>query len=141
MYYLHLGYYKNGSSDSGEDKFTVNSINITLNQDDFVNEDYVTNANGEAIINDLPEGRYKITEVQAPEGYTLNPEPIVYDMVVGQENKITVENDPQVDLIVHHYIKDTTTSVAPDEYIKGDLGKEYSTSPKTDLEEYELGKK
>ena len=140
MYYLHLGYYKNGSSDSGEDKFTVNSINITLNQDDFVNEDYVTNANGEAIINDLPEGRYKITEVQAPEGYTLNPEPIVYDMVVGQENKITVENDPQVDLIVHHYIKDTTTSVAPDEYIKGDLGKEYSTSPKTDLEEYELVK-
>ena len=140
IYYLHFGYYKNSSSDSGEDKFTINSINIELNQDNFIDEDYVTNANGEAIINDLPEGRYKITEVQAPEGYTLNPEPIVYDMVVGQENKITVENDPQVDIIVHHYIKDTTTSVAPDEYIKGDLGKEYSTSPKTDLEEYELVK-
>ena len=139
MYYLHLGYYKNASSDSGEDKFTVNSINITLNQDDFVDEDITTNSSGEAVI-ELSDGRYQITEVEAPEGYTLNTEPIIYDFVSGQENSITVENDPQVDLIVHHYIKDTTTPVAPDEYIKGDLGKEYSTSPKTDLEEYELVK-
>ena len=140
MYYLHLGYYKNGSSDSGEDKFTVNSINITLNQDDFLNDtEITTNSSGEAVI-ELNDGRYQITEVQAPEGYTLNTEPIIYDFVSGQENSITVKNDPQVDLIVHHYIKDTTIPVAPDEYIKGDLGKEYSTSPKTDLEEYELVK-
>ena len=139
MYYLHLGYYKNGSNDSGEDKFTVNSINITLNQDDFVDEDITTNSSGEAVI-ELSDGRYQITEVEAPEGYTLNTEPIIYDFVSGQENSITVENDPQADLIVHHYIKDTTTPVVPDEYIKGDLGKEYSTSPKTDLEEYELVK-
>lgn len=44
------------------------------------------------------------------------------------------------DLIVHHYIKDTTTPVAPDETQRGNIGEEYTTSPKTDLEEYELVK-
>ena len=29
-YYLHLGYYKNSSISSGEDKFTVNSVEVTL---------------------------------------------------------------------------------------------------------------
>ena len=31
IYYLHLGYYKNASTSSGNDTFTVNSINISLN--------------------------------------------------------------------------------------------------------------
>ena len=139
MYYLHFGYYKDTSTDSGNDKFTINSINITLNQDDFVDTDITTNSSGEAII-ELSDGRYQITEVQAPEEYTLNSEPIIYDFVSGQENILTIENQPESNIIVHHYIKDTTTPVAPDEYIKDDLGKEYSTSPKTDLEEYELVK-
>ena len=140
IYYLHLGYYKNDSTDSGEDKFTINSINLTLNTDDFIDEDIITNSDGEAIIKLPRDWKYQITEVEAPEGYTLNLTPIIYDFVSGQENILTVENDPQVDIIVHHYIKNTTTSVAPDEIQKGDLGKEYTTSPKIDLIEYQLVK-
>ena len=137
MYYLHLGYYKNASTDSGDDKFTINSINITLNQDDFIDTEIVTNSSGQASI-ELQDGRYKIVEVEAPEGYTLNTEPVIHDFVAGGENEITFRNNPQTDLIVHHYIKGTTTPVADDEYIKGDIGKEYTTSPRTDLERYQL---
>ena len=141
QYYLHLGYRKNDSTDSGDDKFTVNSINLTLNQSDFLKDtEIVTNLDGEAVIQIDKDWRYEITEIEAPEGYTLNSTPIIYDFVTGQENIITVKNDPQVDIIVHHYIKDTTTSVAPDETQKGDLGKEYSTFPKTDLVTYQLVK-
>ena len=139
MYYLHFGYYKNSIRDGGDDKFTINSISLTLNQDDFVDTDITTNQLGKATI-ELIDGRYQITEVRAPHGYTLNSTPIIYDFVSGQENVVAVENDPQVDIIVHHYLKGTTTSVAPDETQKGDLGKEYTTSPKTDLVDYQLVK-
>ena len=139
MYYLHFGYYKNSIRDGGDDKFTINSISLTLNQDDFVDTDITTNQLGNATI-ELIDGRYQITEVRSPHGYTLNSTPIIYDFVLGQENVVAVENDPQVDIIVHHYIKGTTTSVAPDETQKGDLGKEYTTSPKTDLIDYQLVK-
>ena len=137
LYYLHFGYYKNESTDSGEDKFTINSINISLYQDDFVNAEIVTNSDGQASI-ELEDGRYEIVEVEAPEGYTLNTNKITHDFIAGGDNEITVKNNPQVDLIVHHYIKGTTTPVADDEYIKGDLGAEYSTSPRTDLDRYQL---
>lgn len=140
IYYLHLGYYKNSSTDKGDDKFVINSIDITLNTDDFVDEDIITNSSGEATIELSRDWKYQITEIEAPEGYTLNSTPIIYDFVSGQENIITVENDPQVDIIIHHYLKGTTTSVAPDETQKGDLGKEYITSPKTDLVDYQLVK-
>ncbi|MBO5476950.1 MAG: MucBP domain-containing protein, partial [Clostridia bacterium] len=140
LYYLHLGYYKNSSTDNGEDKFTINSINLTLNQDDFIDTDVITNSSGEAVIELKRDWKYQITEVEAPEGYTLDSTPIIYDFVAGQENVITVENDPQVDIIVHHYLKGTTTSVAPDETQKGDLGKEYTTQPKMDLVDYQLVK-
>lgn len=139
MYYLHFGYYKNGSTDSGEDKLTINSINLTLSQSGFVDEDITTDSTGTATIQ-LEDGLYQITEVEAPEGYTLNPKQITHTMVAGQENKISVTNEPQVDLIVHHYLKDTTTSVAPDETFKGDLGANYTTVPKVDLERYQLVK-
>lgn len=48
-------------------------------------------------------------------------------------------------ILVHHYLKDsngvyTTTSVADDEYYTGKIGDLYTTSPKTDLLDYELEK-
>ena len=46
---------------------------------------------------------------------------------------------------VHHYIKDkngnyTTDQVADDEYISGKVGSNYETSPKTDIDSYDLEK-
>lgn len=140
MYYLHFGYDKYATVDNGEDKFTINSIKIELNKDDFLEDtEVVTNSNGEIFMN-LSNGTYQITEIEAPDGYTLDSTPITYEFVTGQDNTITVKNNPQTDLIVHHYIKNTTTSVADDETQKGDIGTEYTTAPKIDLEKYQLVK-
>ena len=139
-YYLHLGYSRNTST-YGQEKYTINSINIVLNQDDFLPDtEIVTNSNGEASI-ELEDGRYEITEVKAPEGYSLNREKRTIDFRAGETEGITISDMPVSNLIVHHYLKNTTTPVADDEFIEGDLGKEYSTAPKTDLEKYELVKK
>ncbi|MCI8384201.1 MAG: DUF11 domain-containing protein [Clostridia bacterium] len=42
------------------------------------------------------------------------------------------------EVIVHHYILNTTRSLAPDEVIRGEVDKEYETKPKKDIEKYEL---
>ena len=57
-----------------------------------------------------------------------------------QENKhIVVEFSNTVsDVIVHHYKEGTTESVAEDELFHGNIGENYTTSPKVDLEEYEV---
>lgn len=138
-YYLHVFYSKDSSVDSGLDKLIINSINLTLNTDDLVDTEITTDANGEASI-ELKNGKYQITELRAPNGYTLNSNPIIVDFVAGNDNLVTIKNVPQTDVLVHHYIKGTTIPVAEDEYIKGDIGKEYSTSPKLNLEKYQLVK-
>ena len=61
MYYLHLGYYKNSSTSSGEDKFTVNSIKITPNDSELYHTEVTTNSEGQAITQ-KPYGKYQITE-------------------------------------------------------------------------------
>ena len=55
------------------------------------------------------------------------------------DKHVVVEFSENVsEVVVHHYIEGTTTKVAEDEFKYGVVGEEYSTSPKTDLEKYEL---
>ena len=143
-YYLHLGYYKNSSTSSGEDKFTVNSIKVTLNDSELYHTEVTTNNEGQAITQ-LPFGKYQITEVTAPEGYELNSEPIVVEFRADGNHEFTIENNKKAQVIVHHYLKDnegnyTTTRVAEDELVEGKNGEKYTTSPKLDLSEYDLEK-
>ena len=143
MYYLHLGYYKNGSTSSGEDTLTINSVELSLNKDDYYTGEFETNAYGQ-IRQGVPVGKYKITELQATEGYTLNSEPIIYDVETGKNNEITITNKSKQKVIVHHYLKNgdeyTKIKIAEDEEIKGDIGTQYITSPKVNLENLELEK-
>ena len=94
-----------------------------------------------------PDSGYKVVKI------TVNGEEIQFtendDGTVELSKFVNMTSDKHVvvefsntasDIIVHHYIKDTTTSVAPDEYYTGNVGEEYTTSPKLDLEEYELVK-
>ena len=143
-YYLHLGYYKNSSTSSGEDKFTVNSIKITLNDSELYHTEVTTNNEGQGVTQ-IPFGKYQITEVTAPEGYELNSEPIVVEFRADGNHEFTIENKQAAKVIVHHYLKDnngsyTTTKVAEDELVEGKNGEKYTTNPKLDLSEYELEK-
>ena len=143
MYYLHLGYYKNSSTSSGEDKFTVNSIKLTPNDSELYHTEVTTNSQGQGIVQ-IPFGKYKITEIKAPEGYELNEEPIEIEFRAdGDNHEITIENQESAKVIVHHYLKNndgeyTTEKVAEDELLEGKIGEEYTTLPHLDLEKYLL---
>ena len=144
MYYLHLGYYKNASTSTGDDKFTVNSVKVTLNDSELYHTEVTTNSEGQAITQ-IPFGKYQITEVTAPEGYELNSEPVVVEFRADGNHEFTIENNKLAKVIVHHYLKDnegnyTTTKVAEDELVEGKNGEKYTTNPKLDLSEYELEK-
>ena len=130
------------------DEETTNAIEMT------------TNSEGKAIIQ-LEYGRYQITELETADGYKLLDNPIIIDftrdgnnivennndvnITVNEAGELEIENKETAKVIVHHYLKDkdgtyTTTKVAEDEIIEQTDKEEYTTSPKLDLEKYELEK-
>ncbi|MBQ2937559.1 MAG: MucBP domain-containing protein [Clostridia bacterium] len=139
MYYLQLAYYKDSSTSEGEDKFTINSIQVTLNDSELYHTEVESNSDGQAITQ-LPFGKYAITEIQAPEGYILNETPTIVEFIEGQDNEFTIENEKESTVTVHHFIRQTTMRLADDEVTTGKVGEEYTTAPQLDLENYELEK-
>ena len=145
MYYLHLGYYKDSSTSSGEDKFTVNSVEVTLNDSELYHTEVITNSEGQGIVQ-LPFGKYQITEIEAPDGYQLLDAPVEIEFRAdGDNHEITISNMESAKVIVHHYLKTnageyTTTKVADDELLEGKIDETYTTLPHLDLEKYELEK-
>ena len=142
MYYLHLGYYKNTSTSSGDDKFTVNSVKVTLNDSELYHTEVTTNSEGQGIVQ-LPFGKYQITEIEAPEGYELLETPIEIEFRADGNHEVTISNMEKAKVIVHHYLKTsdgtyTTTKVADDELLEGKIDATYTTSPHLDLEKYQL---
>ena len=159
MYYLHFGYRKDTSTDSGDDKFTVNSVEVTLNDSELYHTEVTTNSEGQAITQ-IPFGKYQVTEVNTPEGYE-SIEPITINfkdedksvvennnniqVTVNENGEYTIENKQLQRVIVHHYLKEedgtlTTTPVAEDEVLVGKAGERYETKPHLDLKKYELEK-
>ena len=159
MYYLHLGYYKNATTNSGDDKFTVNSVEVTLNDSELYHTEVTTNSEGQAITQ-IPFGKYQVTEVNTPEGYE-SIEPITIEFLedlknvlennnsiqitVNENGEFTIENEQLQKVVVHHYLKNdngdyTTTKVAEDEILYGKSGEEYISTPHLDLDRYELEK-
>ena len=139
VYYLHIGYYKNASNSSGNDCFKVKNIELTLSDIDLYYGELVTNNEGR-IIASIPFGKYEIKEIEAPEGYQLDSTVREINYYENGEHEFTIENERIPKVIVHHYIKNTTTKVAPDEELEGVLGDEYLTSPILDLAKYDLCK-
>lgn len=93
----------------------------------------------------VPEKDYKVVKI------TINGEN--YDFTPADDGTVTMSQFTKMDvnkhivvtfsntassILVHHYIDGTTTKVAEDEHIAGNIGKPYTTRPHTDLEEYEL---
>ena len=137
MYYIHFGYYKDGSNAGGTDTFTINNVELDYG-------DVITDDKGKAQI-ELPTGSYTVREIEAPEGYTLNNTPQSLEVSYTNTNELTFTNKKQTTLNVHHYLKNgngeyTQIKVADDEVYKGDIGSEYTTSPRMDLEGLQLEK-
>ncbi|MGN1029865.1 MAG: SpaA isopeptide-forming pilin-related protein, partial [Bacilli bacterium] len=134
-YYLALSYYKNSSTT--DDTLTINSINLNRST---VERRVPTNGNGQAITT-LQAGTWTIEEVETAEGYILNDEKKEIELN-DTNNSITIEyvNRKEITptVIVHHYKENTIESVSEDEVLTGNIDEKYTTSPKMDLEEYEV---
>lgn len=147
VYYLHLGYRKDGSASSGSDCFTVNSILINGKDINLYGESqyiFETDSNG-MISTELEAGTYEISEVQAPEGYDLQDD--VRKMSITRETPETIEiidTKTRGNVITHHYIEGTTDKVllidgtyVDDEEQIGVVGDMYATREKDDIVGYE----
>lgn len=62
--------------------------------------DYMTDENGQIKIYRLKDGWYKITEVQAPDGYKIKDKPQEIYINAGENKEVTFENTPLSALVI-----------------------------------------
>ena len=140
MQYLHLGYKKDANINyNGNDTFIVNSIDISLSNSELYHTRIITNSEGQGVTQ-IPFGKYQLTEQNTPEGYWPIDDPIEIEFrsYDGAQHEFTIENEKKARVVVHHYIKDTTTKLADDEELFGRVGEKYTTLPNIDISNYEL---
>ena len=137
VYYIQIGYY--GRQITLGNEFTINSINVYQNPDNLYNKTVRTDENGKAVIS-LGPGKYNIEETKPADGYVLNDQSVEVDINQSKNYSVNITNKQTARLLVHHYLKGTTTKLADDEISDSEVGVAYSTSPKLDLGKYELEK-
>ena len=126
VYYLHIGYRKDGNTDKGTDTFTINSISIEGAK---VPKVYTTNSLGK-IEEEIDTGEYEIREIKAPYGY-ITPTGVLETVSISKQNGATVNitNERKNGrVIVHHYIEGTDIPVAEDDVIEKKVFEEYTTN-------------
>lgn len=90
LYYLHIGYYKDGSTNSNNDRFYINNMNLIHNSTTVQSDEQ-----GIASLK-LPKGSYRVTEVRAPYGYVLDSTPQILNIAyINDINEITFENEKE----------------------------------------------
>lgn len=130
------------NSDTGEPIPGVR-FNIQSTDSNGIEREVTTNDQGIAKTSVL-YGSYMISEIETPEGFSSTA-PVEYTMATDSDNTVTIENEPEREIIVHHYLKNkngeyTEIKVADDEHQTGRTGDRYSTLPHVDLDKYELEK-
>ena len=136
VYYIHLGYYKNSSIDTGNDCLTVNSVTVKPVELTYTT---TTNSSGIAMASVDYLGKYKISEIKAPEHYTLNNEEKIIELTSGESSQtVEYEDTRKTEIVVHHYLEGTTNKVAVDDIIEGSVGEHYDVIPHYDLDKLKL---
>ena len=103
---------------------------------------YGDNATKEIII--TPDEDYKILSIKVndvEQEYTILDDgtvKITFENVTENKHVLVEFSNTVSEVLVHHYIDGTEDKVFDDESIVGNIGESYTTSPKMDLEEYEL---
>lgn len=144
-YYLHFVYSKDAENKAGQDKFIINKVEVIRDDPGYPVITTETNSDGTATAR-LQNAKYSITEIEAPEGYKLLDEPVIYQMNLGNsENSVVIKNKKASKVIEHHYLEGTgpengtePTVLAPDKNYYGDINEDYTTAPKMDIEGFTL---
>ena len=130
--------------DSADNSKKLEGAIFEITSEDGTTIRVTTNSQGQAITQ-LEYGNYTITEIQAPEGYELNSTPLEISFTENETHEFTIQNNKKARVIVHHYLKNedgtyTEIKVAENELLEKTDKENYTTSPKVDLEKYELEK-
>lgn len=103
-------------------KFRIESVDTS--KTGLINEIITTNDLGQAFA-ELPFGKYKITEIEAPDGYKLNSEPIIFEMKENEQNTLTIKNSPNTDenydIVITKVEKTTNKPIADTKFIVYEL--------------------
>ena len=138
LYNVYFAYGKDGSESSGTDTFTINSITLNGDGAPVIKETELTDSNGEVTVSLTGYGTYTIEETVTPEHF-ITMDNQEFELLSTENNQVvTVENIHKPTVLVHHYFKNangekTTIKVAEDEQYGGNIGENYTTSPKTNL--------
>ena len=142
IYYLHMGYRKNGNTHTGADKFTINSITLSGAQP--LNS-YTTDSKGQISLK-LKPGVYTLDEISTLNNYALPSNPFTQITISKSSNtqEITLTNNKKRGtVIVHYYIQGTTNSVpaqsggtVSDISKEGIIGTPYATQQSNNVSPY-----
>lgn len=137
-YYLHIGYRKDGSADDGEDQVVIENIYLLDSEtSNLTREKNVTNKLGE-INYQLDYNTYRFSISKLPDGYTIDNKVLLVNNTVDSDKEITFELRKLRKVIVHHYLEGTTTKIADDDILYGEIGTKYLAKAKIDSYGYEL---
>lgn len=124
IYYIYLGYRKDGSTNYSSDQFTINSITVEP-----INEEVttvVTNKEGIAKV-DLAKDKYIIEEIQAPEGYELLDQKLRVEIGSGQNQEITVTNKKKEPITITKKDKKTNEPIPGVKFAIYSVTQDYET--------------
>ena len=156
--YVGIVYYEGGIIIPAEETVNNQELSITSDQSNAMIK-YNAEGKVEWLINDEtigmilqdpnPEKRVVIELRETEEGYVLidNENGIMLkyketyqDLIANKQETVTITNKAKDStVLVHHYIKDTTTKLSEDVLITGKVGSDYYTKVATDIpSNYEL---
>lgn len=124
VYYIYMGYRKDGSTNYSNDQFVINSISVEP-----INEEIatvVTNKYGIVKV-DLPEDTYIVEEIEAPVGYELTDKKVNVEIGNGKNQEITVTNKKIEPITITKKDKNTNESLSGVKFAIYSVNVDYST--------------
>ena len=146
-WYVTFVYEKDSEGSSGDDQFTINSVEVFSNSNYFKPAKVMTGDTGRVRIEGIKAGEYTVTETRAPEGYFLDSTPQTITVTENSMNELTFANNRNSKVITHYVLDGTgpkynTKAIELINPIEksGLTGQNYITELKLEIDDYSLVK-
>ena len=103
-------------------------------EDKTISQEKETDSNGKIVFENLPVGKYTITEIEAPRGYEIETKVINTEITkeLRERNVDTSDKVVYSKVIVNHVDIDTNEKLLDEQEINGRLDEKYTTTQKLD---------